>query len=114
MSVVVLKALACAAMEDQEAMANLNSVNLTLSQSLTQAQETVLVLSKQLQALQDQSNSKKPTTDQPVMYKKTRDKKLKSYCCTHGSTCILDHTSPSYRYPKIGHQLGATLENMMG
>ena len=44
----VLQALTCAAMEDKEAMANLTSINLTLLQSLTQAQETILVLSKQL------------------------------------------------------------------
>ena len=43
-----LQALACEAMEDKEAMANLTSINLTLLQSLTQAQETMLVLSKQL------------------------------------------------------------------
>ena len=36
-SVDVLQALACATMEDNEAMVNLNSVKLTLSQSLTQA-----------------------------------------------------------------------------
>ena len=46
-----LQALACAAMEDKEAMENLTSINLTLFQSLNQAQETILVLSKQLQAL---------------------------------------------------------------
>ena len=36
-TVDVLQSLACAAMEDKEAMANLTSINLTLSQSLTQA-----------------------------------------------------------------------------
>ena len=41
-----LQALACAAMEYKEAMANLTSINLTLSQSLIQPQETILVLSK--------------------------------------------------------------------
>ena len=44
-----LQALACAAMEDKEAMANLTSIKLTLSQSLTQAQETLMVISTQLQ-----------------------------------------------------------------
>ena len=39
-------------MEDKEAMENLTSIYLTLYQSLTQAQETTLVLSEQLQALQ--------------------------------------------------------------
>ena len=47
-----LKALACSAMEDKEAMANLTSINLTLSQIPTQAQKKMLVLSEQLQALQ--------------------------------------------------------------
>ena len=47
-----LQAFACAAMEDKEAMSNFTSINLTLSQSLTQSQETILVLSKLLQALQ--------------------------------------------------------------
>ena len=51
-TVDALQALAWSAMYDKEAMVNLTSINLTLSQSLTQAQETVLVLSKQLQALQ--------------------------------------------------------------
>ena len=39
-------------MKENEAMENLAIINLTLSQSLTQAQETILVLSKQLQTLQ--------------------------------------------------------------
>ena len=51
-TVDALQALSWSAMYDKEAMVNLTSINLTLSQSLTQAQETVLVLSKQLQALQ--------------------------------------------------------------
>ena len=50
-TVDTLQALACAAMEDKEAMANLTSINLTLLQSLTQSQEIILVISKQLQAL---------------------------------------------------------------
>ena len=36
-------------MKEKEAMVNLTSIYLTLSQSLTQAQETILVISKQLQ-----------------------------------------------------------------
>ena len=48
-TVDVLQALLCAAMKDKEAMANFTIINLTLYQSLTQAQETILVLSKQLQ-----------------------------------------------------------------
>ena len=39
-------------MEDKEAIENPTSINLTLSQSLTQAQEKILVLSKKLQVLQ--------------------------------------------------------------
>ena len=39
-----LKALACAAMEDKEALANLTSINLALSHILTQAQENILVI----------------------------------------------------------------------
>ena len=43
-----LQALACAAMEYKEAMVNLNSINPTLSHSLNQAQEIILVFSKPL------------------------------------------------------------------
>ena len=46
-----LQALEYAAIEDNEAMPNLTRINLTLYQSLTQAQETILLLSKNLQAL---------------------------------------------------------------
>ena len=66
-----LKALACAAMEEKEAMANLTIINLTLSQSLTQAQETILVLFKKLQAIQVHTKEKKPST------KRTKDAKSK-------------------------------------
>ena len=55
-------------------MANLTSINLTLYQILTKSQETVLVISKQLQALQSQSKENKPTTNKHSMDKKTRDK----------------------------------------
>ena len=57
-----LQALTCAEMEDKEAMANLISINLTLSRSLTQAQEKILVISKQLQALQVQTKTNTPAT----------------------------------------------------
>ena len=57
-TVDALLALACAAMEDKEAMTNLTSINLTLSQILTQAQESILMLSKELQALQVQTKAK--------------------------------------------------------
>ena len=43
-----LKSLINAIMEDKEAMVNLASINVTLSQSLNQAQEEILVISKQL------------------------------------------------------------------
>ena len=36
-----------------------------------------MVISKQLQDLQAQSKAKKPTTEKPEMYKKTRVKKIK-------------------------------------
>ena len=62
-------------MEDKEAMANLTSINLTLSQSLTQAQETMLVLSKQIQALQVYIKEKTPTTKRTALYKKTKEDK---------------------------------------
>ena len=95
MTANVLQAITCAAMEDKEEMANLTSINLTLSQSLTQAQETILVLSKQLQALQSQSKAKKPSTKKPVFEKKTRDNKSKIYCWTHERTLSIDHTIPA-------------------
>ena len=67
-----LQVLACAAMEDNEEMANLTSINLTFSQILTQAQETILVLSKQLQALKVQNKTKTPTTKRTSLDKKTK------------------------------------------
>ena len=50
-NVDVLQALTSEAVKDKEAMANLASINITLYQSLTKAQETMLVLSKQLKVL---------------------------------------------------------------
>ena len=73
----VLKALACAEIEDKEAMANLTSINLTSSQILTQAQETVLMLSKELQALHVQTKKKTPATKRIARDKKTKDAKSK-------------------------------------
>ena len=70
-----LQSLACTAMEDKEAMANLTSINLTLSQSLTQAQETMLGLSKQLQALQVHTKTKTPATNRSSLDQKTKDAK---------------------------------------
>ena len=50
-----LQELPCSAMEDKEEMLNITIISLTLYQRLTQAQETVLILSNQLQALQNQA-----------------------------------------------------------
>ena len=88
-----LQALACAEMEDKEAMANLTRINLTLSHSLNQSQETILVLSKQLQALRVHTKEKKPSTKRTTLDQKTKDAKSKCYCWTHGRTRRLDHTS---------------------
>ena len=85
-TVDALQSLVCEAMEDKEAMANLTSINLTLSQSLTQSQETILVISNQLQALQTQAKSKTPTTEIPLLENNTKEAKLKCYCWTHGRT----------------------------
>ena len=57
-------------MEDKEEMSNLTRINLIISQSLTQTQEAILVLSGQLQTLQAQINSKKPATEKPETEKK--------------------------------------------
>ena len=75
----MLQELAYAAMEDKEAMANLTSINLTLPQSLTQAQETILVLSKQLQALQVHTKENTPSTNRTALDQKTKDAKSKCY-----------------------------------
>ena len=48
-------------MENKEEMANLISINMTLYQSLTKSQEAILVLSKQLQALQAHMDPQKNT-----------------------------------------------------
>ena len=59
-------------MEDKEAMANLTSINLTLSQSLTQSQEIILLISKQLKTLQVQTKTKTPATRITALDKKRR------------------------------------------
>ena len=64
-------------MEDKEAMVNLTSINLTLSQMLAQEQETMLVISKQLQALQVQTKTNTPPTKRTALDKKTKDAKSK-------------------------------------
>ena len=63
-----LQALAFVAMEYKEAMVDLISINLTLFQSLTQAQETILVLSKQLQTLQVHTKAKTQSTKRTKLY----------------------------------------------
>ena len=95
-------------------MVNLTSINLTLLQSLTQAQETILVISKQLQALQVHTKAKTPSTNRTTLDQKTKDSKSKCYFWTHGRTRRLDHTSATYNFPKTGHQVEATFVNKMG
>ena len=70
-----LQALACVEMEDMEAIENLTSINLTLSKSLIQSQEKILVLSKQLQALQVNTKTKTPSTKRTSLDQKTKDAK---------------------------------------
>ena len=53
-----LHALEFASIEYKEATVNLTSINQTLSHSLNQAQETILVLFKKLQALKTQAKAK--------------------------------------------------------
>ena len=101
-------------MEEKEAMVNLTSINLTLSQSLTQAKETILVLSKQLQALQVHTNTNTPSIKRTALDQKTKDDKSNWYCCTHGRTHRLNHTSATCNFSKTGHQVGATFGNNMG
>ena len=95
-------------------MENFTSIYLTLYQSLTQAQETILVLSKQLQALQVHTKSKTPSKKRSALDQKTKDAKLKCYYVTHGITHRMDHTSSTCNFPNTGHQLGATFWYKMG
>ena len=74
-----LQALACAATEDKEAMEKLTRIKLILSHSPTQSQEKILVLSKQVQALQTQAKAKTPITEISVLDKKTKETKSKCY-----------------------------------
>ena len=67
-----LQSLTCAAMEDKEAITKITIINLTLSQSLTQAQENILVLSKQLQALPVHTKQRYHTQREPHYIKKPR------------------------------------------
>ena len=72
-----LQSLTCAAMEDKDEIENLTSINLTLFHILKQAQEKMLVLSNQIQALQTQAKSKTPTTEIPVLVNNTKYTKSK-------------------------------------
>ena len=110
----VLQSLACAAVEDKEIMANLTSINLTLSQSLTQAQETILVLSKQLHAIQVHTKAKTPSTKRTALDQKTKDSKSKCYFWTHGRTRRLNRTNATCNFPKAGHQVGETFGEIAG
>ena len=112
-TVDALQALACASMEYKDAMANLISINLTLSHSLTQAQEKILVLSKKVQALQVQKKTKTPSTKITAIDKNIKDDKSNCYCWTHGRTRRLEHISATCNLPNTGHQLGATFEDKM-
>ena len=88
-----LQALAFEEMEDKEAMANLTSINLPLSQSLMQAQEKILEISKEIQALHTHEKAKIPTAEIPLLNNNTKETKSKCYCWNHGRTRRLDHTS---------------------
>ena len=70
MTVDALQALSNSAIEYKDSMVKLTSTNLTISQILTQSQEKILVIPKQLQTLQAQMNSKKPSTEKPATYNK--------------------------------------------
>ena len=108
------QSLICAEMEDKEEMANLASINLTLYKVLTQAQETMLVLSKELKELHTKAKANTLTTDKTVLDKKKKETKSKCYFWNHGRTCRLDHTSATYLSPPKGQQVGETLGNRIG
>ena len=72
-----LQALTFTAMEDKEKMENLTSINLTLSQIITQVQETIFVLSKQLQAIQLHTKAKTQAKNRKEPHKKAKDAKSK-------------------------------------
>ena len=95
-------------------MENLTRIYLTLYQSLTQAQETILVLSEQLQALQVLTKTKTSATKRTALDPKTKDAKSKCYYLTHGINHRIDHTSSTCNFPKTGHQLGANFGDNMG
>ena len=85
-----------------------------LPQSLTQAQEERNLLSKKLQALQEQMNSKKPAAEKSITDKKQSLSKSRIYCWTHGKTRSLDRNIATCRYPKKVHQVEAMMDNRTG
>ena len=95
MTVDVLQSLVNATTKDKVATANITRINTTLYQSLTQAQEAILVLSKQLKTLQAQIKTEKPETK-----KKHYRNKSNIYCWTHIRTRSLDHAIQTCRFPK--------------
>ena len=99
----------------KKATLNLISLNLTLSQNLTQAHEKILLIYKQLHTLQVQTKTKTPATKIIALDQKTKNAKLKCYCWTHGKTYILEHTSATCNLPNTGHHVGAEFgDNMRG
>ena len=86
------KYLANGTTEYKDAMENLTSINLTLSQNLDQAQEAILALYKQMHAIQTHMNNKKTTTEKPVTDNNKRYNKSKNCFCTHGRTHNHYHT----------------------
>ena len=89
MHVYALQALVNAKLKKNEAMSNLTRINLTLSQRLTPKNETILVLSKQLQEIQALTNSKKPATKKPATDKKNISKsEIDTYGLMEGSTVL--------------------------
>ena len=114
MTVDALQALVSIKMKEKVAMENLTIINLALYQRLNQAQEEMLLLSKQMQTLQAQMNSKKPATEKTATEKKKSINKSNNYCWNHVRTRNHDHTSPTCNHLKEGHQVWRTLENLMG
>ena len=100
--------------EYKEAMSILTRIDLTISQSLTQSQETLLVITKQLQLLQAHTSSNKPSTEKLETDKKQHLNKSKSYCWTHGRIRNIYHTILTCPYPNKGHHFGKIMENRMG
>ena len=109
MTADALQSLSNMTIEDKKSMANLTSINLTLSKSLTHPQEKILSLSKNMQTLQAHMNTKKPATDN-----NKREKKSNNYFWNHVITCNKNQTRPMYNKPKERQQVVVTLENRIG